>query len=228
MIIVVSYSKLFFMPFRFKLRLLYFYYLFVPILGPFLLFGYFVRLNKNILDGNADGFPLFGRFKENLKEGLKFFIVIIYFALLSSIVLLCFYSLGQLIHTYVADGLSLIGIFVLLCFIPAILVNYFRESNFKSLVSFKLAYMNLRIDFFGYLKSFCMDFLFKVAYLLIPILFLAGIYSIYFFGEVNSTNLILLIFLMGFEILSLLIFTPVLFFSKMTNICSFFEELQEE
>lgn len=126
----ISFSDAFNYPFRKPKRLLYALWLLLPVLGWLILFGYFVRLVNEFIEGRYEGLIKLD-FMEDLKLGFVTFLKALpFYALYIGISFAATFvneTLGSLVNL-------LLGFFV----VPILEVNFFRKKTLESFFEFQL------------------------------------------------------------------------------------------
>jgi len=126
----ISFSDAFKYPFRTPKRLLYVLWLFIPVLGWLILFGYGVRLVNEFIEGRYEGLIKLD-FMEDLKLGfITFLKALPFYILYIAIVFAATFvneTLGNLVN-------FLLGFFV----VPILVVNFFRKQTIESFFEFQL------------------------------------------------------------------------------------------
>lgn len=174
----ISFSKAFMYPFKTPERLLYVLLLFVPIIGWLALYGYFVRLINEFIEGKYEGLIKID-FMEDLKLGFTLFLTslpfhIIYYIIMSAVIYVNEF-LGNLISL-------LLGVFV----IPILAVNFKRKQTVESYFEFNILKNvtdNLGDYIVAILKQWALFFVFLVLSLA-----LVGIPAMYFTGSIFISN----------------------------------------
>lgn len=175
----ISFSDAFNYPFRILKRLLYALWLLVPVLGWFMLFGYYVRLVNEFIEGRYEGLIKLD-FMEDLKLGFIIFLkalpfYISYFVIISAVIFVN-ENLGNLVSL-------LLGFFVF----PILEVNFFRKQTIESFFELRLldVVRNNPGDYIiAVLKQYALGFIFLVLSIL-----LVGIPAMFFTNSIFVANL---------------------------------------
>ncbi len=153
----ISFSEAFKYPFKRPMRLLYILLIFIPLIGWFALYGLFVRIVNEFVEGKYEGLPAL-HFMDDLVLGFKMFLKSLPFFLVYFIVVLpvIFYD------ETAGNILSLIlGFFVL----PVLSVNFFRKQTVGSYFEFgMLGYVagNIGDYVVAMLKQYALIFVFLI------------------------------------------------------------------
>jgi hypothetical protein len=216
------------LPLKYKVRLLYFYFLLVPVIGQLMVLGYFVKINKHLIEGNTDGFPYAGKIKQNAISGLKFFLFCLVAFLLTASICIVFYSLGFLINILFARMFAVAVLVVIFLIMPQLFVYYFETEKVMSVFEIHKAVLFLKSHALSYIKVVFFDAIQKGIYLLFPFLFIAGIFYFYQITIPTLYDLAGLIICLIGEFISLFIFLPVFFFSFFSVYSIHYNEMSEE
>jgi len=175
----ISFSDAFKYPFRTPKRLLYVLWLFIPVLGWLILFGYGVRLVNEFIEGRYEGLIKLD-FMEDLKLGfITFLKALPFYILYIAIVFAATFvneTLGNLVN-------FLLGFFV----VPILVVNFFRKQTIESFFEFQLLDIvrgNLGDYIIAVLKQYALIIIFAILSIV-----LIGIPAIFFTNSIFIANL---------------------------------------
>jgi len=175
----ISFSDAFKYPFRTPKRLLYVLWLFIPVIGWLILFGYGVRLVNEFIEGRYEGLIKLD-FMEDLKLGfITFLKALPFYILYIAIVFAATFvneTLGNLVN-------FLLGFFV----VPILVVNFFRKQTIESFFEFQLLDIvrgNLGDYIIAVLKQYALIIIFAILSIV-----LIGIPAIFFTNSIFIANL---------------------------------------
>jgi hypothetical protein len=199
----------------------------IPIIGQLLFLGYFVRINKNIIEGNKDGYPYLGSVKQNIFSGFKFLITLILITFFVSIVLIAAYSIGFIFSELVGIVFIILLSTILIFIVPFMFLLYFESEEIFSVFNFNKLNILLEKNYSSFLKTVLLDIVQKIIYLLLPAIFLFLIWHFYNVTSPTNSDVFFFISSIILEILSLLIFIPIIFCSFLTSYSLYYNELME-
>jgi hypothetical protein len=207
---------------------MYFYFFLIPIFGQLLVFGYFARLNKHLIEGNKDGFPYLGSTKQNIVSGFRFVVITFIIIILSSLILLIVYSLFFLISVGLANILFYVLLFFMVLIVPLIYLRYFETETFRVFFDINFFRSFFVKNALSYFITIVKDICQKLIYLLFPAIFLFGISYFYLISVPTTYDLVgMMICIVGAAV-SLFIFLPVFFLSFFEMYSMYYGEIIED
>jgi hypothetical protein len=144
-------------------------WIFVPIVGFFVIVGYLKKITNSIVRGNVTELPEFGKFGENLKRGFLVFVK-----------LLPIYIALMIVSFIPYIGIIVYWLFSIL-FIPWLVINLMVKNTVESSFDFKKAWNVIFSNFGDYVLVFFKTIGFAFIYILASII-LVGI-PCYTFGS---------------------------------------------
>ncbi len=137
-------------------RIFNYYWMLVPILGIFAVYGYLFKIIESIAKGSRKELPEFGSFFENMKEG--------FLALVFIIPLVLLFMVGMMI--------PFVSYFIMLVYvvcIPMLIINYAVERKFMALFDFKKVFDMIFSDFGDYVWTYLKSILLGLVWVLCSI-----------------------------------------------------------
>jgi hypothetical protein len=175
----ISFSDAFNYPFRKPKRLLYALWLLLPVLGWLILFGYFVRLVNEFIEGRYEGLIKLD-FMEDLKLGFVTFLKALPFYVL--------YIGISFAATFVNETLgSLVNLLLGFFVVPILEVNFFRKKTLESFFEFQLLDI-VRDNPGDYIIAVLKQYALGIVFLILSIL-LVGIPAMLFTNSIFVANL---------------------------------------
>ncbi|MGB9940594.1 DUF4013 domain-containing protein [Methanosarcina sp.] len=175
----ISFSDAFKYPFKTPKRLLYVLWLFIPVLGWLILFGYGVRLVNEFIEGRYEGLIKLD-FMEDLKLGFITFLKTLPFYVLYIAIVFAATSINETLGNLVS---FLLGFFV----VPILVVNFFRKQTIESFFEFQLLDVvrdNLGDYIIAVLKQYALIIVFAILSIV-----LVGIPAMFFTNSIFIANL---------------------------------------
>ena len=118
-------------PFNRLKGMLNFYWMIIPIIGPFIYQGYFVQVVKDLLNGNKQELPVCGEIGENLKKGFVYFLAIMCLMVVNLLVV------GAV--SFISETAAALVYFLVMILLPVQAIAYIDSEKFLDIFSYKKA-----------------------------------------------------------------------------------------
>ncbi len=164
-------------PFKTPIRLIYALLLFIPILGPLIIFGYVVRLVNEFIEGKYEGLIKLDII-EDLKLGIITFLKSIPFIIVCAIVIFA--------TSYINGTLGIITLLLVLFVAPILVINFFRKQTIESFFEFSILSV-IKDNLGDYVMAVLKQYALTIVFLILSIV-LIGIPAMYFTSSIFIAN----------------------------------------
>ncbi len=157
----LSFGSAFKYPFNRAKGLLNIFWVFLPIIGWFALYGYGIRIIQHFVRGEFEGLPLFN-FGDNLKLG--------FFMFLKSLPFIIPYMVVYVLLNYIKYVGFLLNMFIGMFIVPILIVNFFYKETISAYFEFskvKVIFQNFGDYLLAVLKSIGLGLIFSVMILIL-------------------------------------------------------------
>lgn len=170
-------------PFNEFARLFIYYVMLIPIIGPFVLYGYFFNIYQQIINRDTGALPAFGDFGENLKKGFMLFLGVFLVLMINyGVYFLLLFTLGE-IHESLNFFAALVLVVMMLP-LPIQMAYYVDTGAFSSMFRY-ISGLRLVFGNFG-------DYL-------VTVLKMLGVYIVFMLASIPIITVIVTIPAIGFS-----------------------------